>query len=193
MINVTTSFIAFMKKTLRDRNLSPADNVICFLTNKDTKDVRINFLIIPLNSFESTEAECSLPFKNFALIKKGGCWMCSDNGAFFHLINSRITVNKENELQIISINTKSKNTIENNGRNSMGNFVKSFLLEHMKNEKLSRVELAINLKITNHKLNLFLKGNVSNLNLIDIVNITREFQGKNNIKKYFVLFEKFKK
>ena len=54
MINVTTSFIAFMKKTLRDRNLSPADNVICFLTNKDSKDVRINFLIIPLNSFEST-------------------------------------------------------------------------------------------------------------------------------------------
>lgn len=193
MINVTQSFITFIKKTLKSKNLSSADNVICFLVNKDPKDVIINFLIIPLSSFESIGNECYLPFKNFALIKKGGCWMCSDNNAFFHLINSRITVNKENELQIISINKNSKNSIDNNGRNSMGNFVKSFLLEHMKNEKLSKLELATNLKITNNKLNSFLKGNISNLNLSDIVNITREFQGKNKIKKYCVLFEKIKK
>ncbi len=44
-----------------------------------------------------------------------------------------------------------------------------------------------------YKLNLILQGKTNKIDIGNIVNISREFQGCNNVLKYFVFLEKFKK
>lgn len=188
MINVTNVFIKKIKRILKEKGFSPFDVVFCIiceeLKNNKTKDIeaRLNFLIVPLSNFEDNEEK--LPFRNFILFKKNGCWLSCDVSAFFHLINSKITFNKKGEVEIKKVSTT--------GINSMGSFVKKTLEEHMKNEILSKKELAKNLGMSNYKLNSILKGNVGSLNLSEMCAISREFQGKNKVSNYSVLVEKIK-
>lgn len=183
MINISNVFIKKVKSILKDKGLSNSEYVFCIICNDaGEQGQRLEFLIVPLITFENNEEK--LPFKSFALYKKGGCWFSSENGSFFHLVSKRITVNKKGEIFL-----KKSPSI---GLNSLSWFIGQCLLEHLKNEKLTRKELSINLKIPLYKLNLILSGKTNKIDLGNIINISREFQGCNKIKKYFVLFEKFK-
>ncbi len=187
MINVTNVFLKRMKNIIKDKGVSPSDYVICFVCKSDKNEhekttIGLSFLIVPLISFENDEAEAKLPFKNFLLFKKGGCWISSDTEVFFHLISRQITLNAKGEISILKA--------PKNGMNSIGGFVGKCLLEHLENEKLTKKELALNLQMSLYKLNLILKGSTGNINLENMIKISFELQGKNKVSKYAVLVEK---
>ena len=77
------------------------------------------------------------------------------------------------------------------GRNSICWFIGRCLLEHIKNEKLTKRELARNLKMSVNKLNLIFKGGTQAVTLSEMIQISLEFEGKNKVSKYKVLFEKY--
>jgi predicted transcriptional regulator len=184
MVNVTNIFINTIKKIFKEKDLSLSDYVFCIVCGDLVKDeARLDFLIVPLSSFESVESELSLPFKKFIIYKKNGCWLSCDNGAFFHLINKKLSFNKQGEFILQKTTDDSKN--------SLSSFTGKCLMEHMKNEKLTRKELALNLNLTVSKLNLIFKGKSSSIGLSELLSMSKEFQGKNKISgQHFVMIEK---
>jgi hypothetical protein len=194
MVNVSNSFLNKMKKIMKEKGISPLDNVICCVcednkssenNKKEEISVDLNFLIVSLEYFETYDKEDRLPFKSFILFKKNKCWLSSDTGAFFHLINSRITLNKKKEIILVKSPKR--------GRYSICGFVGQSLIEHMKVENLSKKELSENLNISINKLNSILKGETGDFGIKEMLAISSEFQGKNKVSKYSVLIEKNEK
>lgn len=184
MVNVTDSFINKIKKVFKSKDLSLSDYVFCIVCGDIlAKELKLDFLIVPIIAFEKEEEKKQLPFDKFSLYRKNGLWLCSDNGAFFHLINSKLSVDKEGNIFILKTKDKTKN--------SLSSFTGKCLFEHMKNEKLTKKELANNLHMSIGKLNKIFNGNSSSIGLKEIINISREFEGRNKIiKKPFVIIEK---
>lgn len=186
MINVSNSFLNIIKNIFKEREISMSDYVFCFTCGElINNEVSLNFLIVPLEEFESDKNESQLPFINFILFKKGNYWLSSDVGAFFHLINKRISTNKKGEMIILKAPEK--------GKYSICGFVGSCLLDYLKNEKLTKQELSENLGMKINRLNSIFKGQVKNIDVKEITRISSEFKGKNKILNYFVLVEKIEK
>lgn len=187
MINVSTSFIKLIRNgILKEKNLSPSDYVFCFVIN-DTKEGvgELSFLVVPIEEFETDEREAKLPFKNFLLFKKDNCWLASNVTAFMYLINKRVTLNKKGETAFVKAPKR--------GKYSFLGFVGDCLLQHIKNEKLTKEELSKNLKIPISRLKTILKGMNGTLAIDDMIAISFELQGKNKVATYSVLVEKYKK
>lgn len=183
MINVTDIFIKGIKKLFKDKGLSPFEYVFCFVcggVNVET-EVELSFMILPLEAFEKNHEK--LPFSSFMFYKKDGCFFACDVGAFFHLINKRLTRTKTGDINFLKAPER--------GKNSICGFVGKCLLEYMKNEKLSRKELSIRLKIPYNKFNLILKGDTGAVGIDDMISISFEFQGRNNKSTYKVIIEKY--
>jgi len=186
MVNVSDKFLRKMKSILKAKNLNHLDYVICFVCKKNEENkLYLDVAILPLYIFENPEQHRDkLPFKSFLLYKKLGCWIVSDDGAFFHLINSKITIDKNDVLKVI------KKSI--NSKDNFCGFVGKCMIEHLKNEKLTKKELSINLRMPIIRLNKLLKGNLQDLSLEEMCMISMEFEGKNKVSKHFVMFEKIK-
>lgn len=186
MVNVSDKFLRRIKSILKSKKLNFKDFVICFICKKtDEKKLYLDFTILPLYIFEKREHKNKIPFQSFLLYKKLGCWIVSDSDAFFHLINSRITINKDDTLKVIR---QSKNS-----KNNLCTFIGKCMVEHLKNEKLSKKELAINLRMDIARLSKLLKGKSLDLNLAEMCRISGEFEGRNKVSsKHFVIFEKIK-
>ena len=186
MVNVSDKFLLKIKENLKSNGMNSEDFVICIICRDVEGGVTIDFAIMPLYIFEdrkNPDAPRSekLPFSPFLLYKKLGCWIVSDNGAFFHLINSRITIDKEGNIVIKRLPEDSKY--------NLCTFVGECLIEHMKNEKLTKKTLANYLKVSLFKLNKIFKGTF-NLSVTELLAISMEFEGTNKVSKYFVMTEK---
>jgi len=186
MVNVTNKFLSHLKKIFKQKNLSLSDYVFCFSCGDILdKNVSLSFLIVPISEFEDREKEKKLPFEKFIIYKKNNCWLSCDLGAYFHLVNKRLSTNEEGNVFFQSIKDGSKNCL--------AQFVGKCLFEHMEREKLTKKELANNLKISVYKLKKIFKGSSEHLSVGDMVSISFEFEGKNKIaSKYFVMVEKIK-
>jgi hypothetical protein len=184
MVNVTNKFLSHIKNIFKQKNLSLSDYVFCFSCGGILdKNVSLSFLIVPISEFEDRKKEKKLPFEKFIIYKKNNCWLSCDLGAYFHLVNKRISIDNEENVvfQIVKDGLK----------NCLAQFVGKCLLEHMKREKLTKKELANNLKISVYKLEKIFKGSSEHLSVGDMVGISFEFEGKNKIaSKYFVMVEK---
>ena len=182
MINVSESFIRKIKRIFKEKNLSLSNYVFCFTCGKVSEDniVALNFLTVPIEDFEDSNEK--LPFSSFTFFKKSNCFMACDTGAFLYLINKKLTANKNGE----AVFTKAPKR----GKNSYCGFIGKCFVEHMKNEKLSKRELARNIGMTVNKLNLIIKGETGNVNLDEMVSISFEFQGRHKISRYHVMVEK---
>jgi hypothetical protein len=108
--------------------------------------------------------------------------LASDVNAFFFLVSGKITIDKNNKLKVIKTPTK--------GKNSLIYFIGCCLKEYAINNKLSNKELATNLKLTMYQFNKILKGTFTNLDIRYMINISMEFEGRNNFVKRFVMIEK---
>ncbi len=184
MINATNIFFKRTKELMKEKGLSPLNYVVCFVCTEieaGKSEVGLNILIVPIEEFEKDGKK--LPFKSFSFYKKSGCLIASEVGSFFHLINTRVTIGKEGQMVFLKAPKK--------GRNSICWFIGRCLLEHIKNEKLTKRELARNLKMSVNKLNLIFKGGTQAVTLSEMIQISLEFEGKNKVSKYKVLFEKY--
>lgn len=183
MINVSDSYLKFVKKTLKSQGLNSEDYVTCFICKPGKQDTQIlSTMLVSLHLFEDKEQEERLPFKNAFLYKKMGCWLASDISAFLFLVSRKITIDKNNKLKAIKVPTE--------GKNSLIYFIGSCLKDHVKKKKLSNKELSINLRLTMYQFNKILKGTFTNLSIKDMINISMEFEGRNNFAKRFVMIEK---
>ena len=192
MVNATNKFFKRTKEIMKEKGLSPFEYVICFICddikkNKDDPEakleVSLNFVIVPLEAFEKEDYSI-LPFDgSFYFYKKSGCFCACNTSSFFHLINKRLSINKEGELIFLKAPMR--------GMNSICGFFGKSLLEYMKSEKFTRKELSRRLKIPYYKINLICKGKTGKITLSDMIAISFEFQGKNNISTYSVLIEKY--
>ena len=181
MINVSNSYLKFAKNFLESQKLNSEDYVTCFVCKlNEQNEYIISTIIVPLNLFERDRE--GLPFKNAFLYKKMGCWLASDVNAFFFLVSGKITIDKNNKLKVIKTPTK--------GKNSLIYFIGCCLKEYAINNKLSNKELATNLKLTMYQFNKILKGTFTNLDIRYMINISMEFEGRNNFVKRFVMIEK---
>lgn len=186
MVNVSDKFLLKMKEIMKSNGMNPEDFVICIICRDVEGGVTLDFAIMPLYVFEDRKNPDALhsekiPFRPFLLYKKLGCWIVSDNGAFFHLINSKITINEEGNVLVKKLPEDSKDNLKT--------FVGECLVEHMKNEKLTKKTLANYLKVSLYKLNKILKGTF-NLSIKELLTISMEFEGTNKVSKYFVMTEK---
>lgn len=192
MINVTNSFLDFIKKDFKVKNISLSDYVFCFscgdMLNVDKSEenkfeVSLKFLIVPISAFEEEEKERKIPFDRFIIYKKNDLWLSCNLEAYFHLVNTQVSINKDGIVVL-------KKTKDGN-KNSLSCFIGKCLFEHMKKEKLTKKELANNLSISVYKLEKIFKGSSSHIGISEMVSISFEFEGKNKISsKYFVIIEK---
>jgi len=190
MINISKTFAEKMKKSMKSNGLNPEDFVICFsasdCSSKDSEkksSVSLSCVIIPLYVFSKSSTEkISVDVDLNMLFKRYGCWIASNTAAFFHLINRKVSFDKNNSIVFIQVDMKSKN--------NFAHFVGGCVTEHMKNEKLSKKQLRLNLKLTTTRFKQLLDGKL-NLNLTDLYSISREIKGENKISKFSVLIEKF--
>ena len=121
--------------------------------------------------------------KSDLIIKKSGCFISTDGAAFFVLINKKVSISKDDKnMELLKA--------PSNGKNSMCGFIGKCLLEYIKNEKLTRKELIRRLALSDYKFNEIVAGNYVNLNLHDLINISSEFRGLNNVLEKIVIFEK---
>lgn len=182
MVNVTNIFLKKTKQIMKEKGLSPFEYVICFVCGELVElQVSLNILIVPLVEFENDKRK--LPFKTFSFYKKNGCLLASETGSFFHFINKRITINKEGKIVFLKSPEK--------GKNSICWFIGQCLSEYLENEKLTKKELARNLKMSVNKLNKIFKGEAGDINLVDMISISFEFEGKNKKSTYKVIVEKY--
>jgi hypothetical protein len=169
-----------MKEIMQAQGLHYSDFVISFLVDRTKHEVEIKIIFVPLKDYETKK---NVPFEQFLMIKRLGCWLACDINYFFYGTIRRLDMNPNGECII--------QNVEATGKDSMIDFIGQCLIEHMSNEKLTRKELCDNLKISNYKLNKIISGTYGNLALDTMTLITLEMQGYNKKREYKVLFEKY--
>lgn len=182
MINVSEKFMSKMKFIMKEKRLSYNDYVICIHLvdsySRDSKRCSLYVSFAHMDEFKEGNMS-SLDL----MLKKSGCFISTDGGAFFILINKQISISKDGaNIELFKAPSK--------GKKSMCGFIGKCLLEYIKNEKLTRKELIRRLNLTSYKFDEIIAGNYGNLNVHDLVNISSEFRGLNNVLEKIVLFEK---
>ena len=185
MVNVSNSYISYTKKSLKSKGLNPQDYVTSFICNenKTTKQYSISSVVHPLYLFDNNVEKSKLKMSHPLLYRKGGCWFASDTISFMFLISKKITIGKNGEFKLIKASAE--------GKNSLVYFIGTCLKERVVNKKLSLKELALNLDLSKYKLNEIFKGRYGNMDLGNLIKISMEFEGHNNLNKRIVMFEKF--